>query len=226
VQTKLSGYHAQGGNIIMEKIIKVGQMPGRIVEVAVEVGSTVGQVLEIAGLDATGYQIKMDGVNATLETTITETSSLVLLAKLVKGNTDTIVKIGVMPGRVQEVAVSTETTYAELFTIAEVNPDGYEVKADGVKITDFSQVVGTASLVLLAKQVKGNSTHTVKIGVMPGRVQEFVVESYTPFSELFALADVDPSGYEVKADGVKVTDFNEQIGSTALVLLAKQVKGN
>jgi hypothetical protein len=206
--------------------VKVGVMPGRVQEFAVEGTTTFRELFAIAEVNPEGYEVKADGVKVTDFETQVGATQLVLLAKQVKGNVDVTVKVGVMPGRVQEFAVSSETTFSELFTIADVNPDGYEVKADGVKITDFSQAVGTASLVLLAKQVKGNADGVVKIGVMPGRVQEFAVSNETTFNELFALADVNPSGYEVKADGVKVTDFDAQIGSTALVLLAKQVKGN
>jgi hypothetical protein len=100
------------------------------------------------------------------------------------------VKIGVMPGRVQEFAIESTTTFNELFAIADVNPDGYEVKADGVKVTDFTAQVGATQLVLLAKQVKGNADVTIKVGVMPGRVHEFAVSSETTFAELFVIADV------------------------------------
>jgi hypothetical protein len=206
--------------------VKIGVMPGRVQEFAIESTTTFNELFAIADVNPDGYEVKADGVKVTDFTAQVGATQLVLLAKQVKGNVDVTIKVGVMPGRVNEFAVSSETTFAELFVIADVNPQGYEVKADGVKITDYSQPVGTASLVLLAKQVKGNADSVVKIGVMPGRVQEFAVSNETTFNELFALADVDPSGYEVKADGVKVTDFNAQIGSTALVLLAKQVKGN
>jgi len=70
----------------MEKIVKVGKMPGRITEVVVETGSTVAEVLELAGLDSTGFEIKVDGAVAELSTSITDATSLVLLAQRVKGN--------------------------------------------------------------------------------------------------------------------------------------------
>lgn len=214
---------AQGGNIIMEKIIKVGQMPGRIVEVAVEVGSTVGQVLEIAGLDATGYQIKMDGATVTTESNVTESTQLILLAKLVKGNST--VKIGVMPGRVSEFAVDSTTTYNELFTLAEVNPDGYEVKADGVKVTDFNTQIGSVSLVLLAKQIKGNTERLIKIGQMPGRISEIAIDSEATIGQAVELAELSADGYQIKADGNAVT-LDDKVGNYNLILLAKMVKGN
>lgn len=67
---------------------------------------------------------------------------------------------------------------------------------------------------------------TIKVGQMPGRITEFAVDSTQTFAEVIALAGLDSTGYEVKADGRKITDLNEQVGSTNLVLLAKQVKGN
>jgi hypothetical protein len=209
--------------------VKVGVMPGRVQEFAVEGTTTFRELFAIAEVNPEGYEVKADGVKVTDFETQVGTTQLVLLAKLVKGNVDVTVKIGVMPGRVQEFAVSTETTYnAELFArLQKYNPDGYEVKSGWRENHRLlTQAIGTVALVLLAKLVKGNADSVVKIGVMPGRVQEFAVSNETTFNELFALAEVDPSGYEVKADGVKVTDFDAQIGSTALVLLAKQVKGN
>jgi hypothetical protein len=204
--------------------VKIGVMPGRVQEFVVEESTTFAELFTLADVNPQGYEVKADGVKVTDYSQSVGTTQLVLLAKQVKGNADVVVKIGVMPGRVQEFAVSTETTYNELFTLADVNPDGYEVKADGSKVTDFNSAIGSTSLVLLAKQVKGNGL--VKVGVMPGRVNEFSVEESTTYNELFTLADVNPEGYEVKADGVKVTDFNTQVGSVQLVLLAKQVKGN
>jgi hypothetical protein len=199
--------------------VKVGVMPGRVQEFAVEGTTTFRELFAIAEVNPEGYEVKADGVKVVDFETQVGTTQLVLLAKLVKGNVDVTVKIGVMPGRVQEFAVSTETTYNELFALAEVSPEGYEVKADGVKITDFNAQIGTVALVLLAKLVKGNADSVVKIGVMPGRVQEFAVSTETTFNELFAIAEVNPSGYEVKADGVKVTDFDAQIGSSVALVL-------
>lgn len=136
------------------------------------------------------------------------------------------IRVGVMPGRINEFVVEDSTTIAELLTLAELDPSGYEVKVDGTKFTDLNRPVGTANLVLLAKLVKGNVERTVRVGVMPGRINEFVVDDTTSIGELLALAELDPSGFDVKVDGTKVTDFSRTVGSANLVLLAKQVKGN
>lgn len=136
------------------------------------------------------------------------------------------IRVGVMPGRINEFVVDDSTTIAELLTLAELDPSGYEVKVDGTKYTDLNRPVGTANLVLLAKLVKGNAERTVRVGVMPGRINEYVVDDSTSIGELLTLAELDPSGYEVKVDGTKYTDLSRPVGTANLVLLAKLVKGN
>ena len=69
----------------MEKILRVGKMPGRITEVVVNTGTTIADVLEVAGLDAQGYSIKVDGQESSLNATVTEETNLVILAAQVKG---------------------------------------------------------------------------------------------------------------------------------------------
>ena len=69
----------------MEKVLRVGKMPGRITEVVVNTGTTIADVLEVAGLDAQGYSIKVDGQASSLDTKVTESTNLVILAQEVKG---------------------------------------------------------------------------------------------------------------------------------------------
>lgn len=212
----------------MTKTVRVGIMPGRISEYAVEVGQSIADVLILAELSTNGYEVKVDGNKVTdlQSTTVTEGTNLILLAKQVKGNMSKTVRVGVMPGRINEFAVEVGQSIADVIALAELSADGYEVKIDGEKVTDLVNTLVTAStnLILLAKQVKGNGT--VRIGVMPGRINEYALETTVTFAEALAIAELDASGYEVKADGNKITDMNAQIGSTALILLAKQVKGN
>ena len=69
----------------MEKVLRVGKMPGRITEVVVNTGATIADVLEVAGLDAQGYSIKVDGQASSLDAKVTESTNLVILAQEVKG---------------------------------------------------------------------------------------------------------------------------------------------
>jgi len=69
----------------MERIVKVGQMPGRITEVVCQDTTTISEVLSLAGFDPTGYEVKVDSTTITdLNVTVGD-ASLVILVKQVKG---------------------------------------------------------------------------------------------------------------------------------------------
>ena len=66
--------------------IKVGKVPGTIQEVVVEQGTSVLDILNIAGItDTEGYEVRVAGNTATLETVLEHDTS-VLLMKQIKGN--------------------------------------------------------------------------------------------------------------------------------------------
>lgn len=141
----------------MEKTIRVGMMPGRINEYAVAEGTKVSEVLELAELNPSGYDVKIDGELADLSTAVVgANTSLILLAKQVKGNVDKTVRVGMMPGRISEYAVTVGTTVEEVLELAELDPSGYDVKMDGEKVDLSAKVTDNTSLILLARQVKGN----------------------------------------------------------------------
>ena len=66
----------------------------------------------------------------------------------------------------------------------------------------------------------------IKVGVFPGKVDEFVVEDGTTVREALELGGITVGDeQEVKVDGV-VTDYNSEIPSTAsMVLVTKRIKG-
>lgn len=138
-------------------------------------------------------------------------------------NTNTI-KIGVMPGKIEEYALSTTTTVAEALASANLSAEGYEVKADGNTVTNLDGVIGSANVLLLTKKVKGNNT--VKIGVMPGKIDEYALPTETTVAQALENANLSAEGFEVKADGNTVTDLGQAIGSANVILLTKKVKGN
>ena len=65
--------------------VRVGYFPGRINEFSVPVGSTVADVLEMAQLNASGYEIKIDGNVGALDSVVSEDTQVILLAEMVKG---------------------------------------------------------------------------------------------------------------------------------------------
>ena len=66
----------------------------------------------------------------------------------------------------------------------------------------------------------------IKVGVFPGKVEEFVVENGTTVREALELARISVGAeQEVKVDGV-ATDYNSEIPSEAsMVLVTKRIKG-
>ena len=139
----------------MERTIRVGVMPGRINEFVVEEGTTLAKLLEGAGLDPSGYDVKLDGEKAeNFDAPVT--ANLVLLAKQVKGNANGLVRIGVMPGRINEFVVEEGSTVGDALSLAGLDASGYEVKVDGER-KDLDFVIDEdTNLILLAKLVKGN----------------------------------------------------------------------
>lgn len=69
-------------------------------------------------------------------------------------------------------------------------------------------------------------TNTIKIGVLPGRIQEVAVEPTTTIADVIAIADLSAEGFEVKVDGTAVTDLTAAAYGSNLILLAKKIKGN
>lgn len=208
--------------------IKIGVMPGRIETYAFEGTTTFAQALETAGLNADGFEVKADGnVVTDLNSAIPSGADTILLSKKVKGNALTV-KVGVMPGRIDSYGFEDGTTYAQALETAGLSADGFEVKQDGNVVNDLDTAIPSgADTILLSKKVKGNSGFSVKIGVMPGRIDAYGLEDGTTYAQAFGTAGLDPEGFEVKADGVVVTDFNTSISSTTdTILLSKKVKGN
>lgn len=208
----------------MTKTIKVGQMPGILSEVIVPVGYTVSQVLEVANLNATGLEIKVDGAVVTSDYAVNESTNTILLVKKVKGNAGTL-KIGQMPGILQEVAYETGQTVATTLEVAGLNAAGLEVKIDGAVVTDLTKSVDGANTILLVKKVKGNAG-TLKIGQMPGILQEVAYETGQTLASVIEVANLNATGLEVKVDGEVVTDFTKSVDGANTILLVKKVKGN
>lgn len=205
-------------------MVKVGIMPGRLVEVALEEGSTVQDALNFAELTFDGQEIKIDGTVSELNTVVPSGASHILLSKKVKGNSS-IVKVGIMPGRLQEVGVDAGTTVAQALEFAELTYDGQEIKIDGVVASLETVIPSGASHVLLSKKVKGNQD-IVKVGIMPGRLQEVALESGTTVEQALSIAELTYDGQEIKIDGTVASLDTVIPAGASHVLLSKKVKGN
>ncbi len=135
-----------------------------------------------------------------------------------------ILKVGVMPGRIQEVAVDDTVTVSQALSLANLTTEGFEVKLDGNTVTDLTTSVAGANVLLLTKKVKGNASGIIKVGVMPGRIQEVAYDGQT-VAQILDIAGLSTDGFEVKLDGATVTDLAAPVSGNVL-LLTKKVKGN
>lgn len=211
--------------------IKVGVVPGAINEFVMEEGATVGQALELAGLTATGYDVRMDGVSVQLDATILSTSKVIVLVKQIKGNMEggdnmLTVKVGVVPGAINEYVMEDGSTIKEALQLAGLDSAGYDVRIDGVSFTNMDAIIpANSKVIVLVKQIKGNAP-MVKVGVVPGAINEYALESGATVAQALELAGLTATGYDVRMDGNTVT-LDTVIPETAkVIVLVKQIKGN
>ena len=130
------------------------------------------------------------------------------------------VKVGVMPGKLEEVVVESGTKVKEIFALANIDITGYETRLDGV-VVDADKPVFNGALLVAMKKIKGNAT--LKVGVMPGKLTEIAVLDGTNAKDAFALAEIDTSGYELRLDGV-VIDEDTDVSRGSLLIAAKRIK--
>ena len=133
--------------------IKVGVMPGKLVEVVAEEGTKVKEIFALAEIDIEGYELRLDGEKVK-ESDEVQSGNLLVAMKKIKGNSSTL-KVGVMPGKLTEIAIQPETTAFEAFDIAEIDVTGYELRLDGEKI-DGDCTVNGGNLLVAMKKIKGN----------------------------------------------------------------------
>ena len=134
--------------------IKVGVMPGKLVEVVAEEGTKVKEIFALAEINIEGYELRLDGEKVK-EYDEVHSGNLLVAMKKIKGNSSTL-KVGVMPGKLTEIAIQPETTAFEAFDIAEIDVTGYELRLDGEKI-DGDCVVNGGNLLVAMKKIKGNN---------------------------------------------------------------------
>ena len=133
--------------------IKVGVMPGKLVEVVTEEGTKVKEIFALAEINTEGYELRLDGEKVK-EYDEVQSGNLLVAMKKIKGNSSTL-KVGVMPGKLTEIAIQPETTAFEAFDIAEIDVTGYELRLDGEKI-DGDCTVNDGKLLVAMKKIKGN----------------------------------------------------------------------
>ena len=66
---------------------------------------------------------------------------------------------------------------------------------------------------------------TLKVGIMPGKLTEIVIQEETTAFEAFDIAEIDVTGYELRLDGEKI-DGDCVVNGGSLLIGMKRIKGN
>ena len=66
---------------------------------------------------------------------------------------------------------------------------------------------------------------TLKVGIMPGKLTEIVIQEGTTAFEAFDIAELDVTGYELRLDGEKI-DGDCTVNEGSLLIGMKRIKGN
>jgi len=138
-----------------------------------------------------------------------------------------IVKIGKMPGTLQDLALNDNATVADALSQAGISSTtGFEIRMNGSVVTPETAVANNAIILLVAK-IKGNCAITVKVGKMPGTLQTLAVEAGTTVAEILTMAGFTSiAGFEVRLSGAVVSGSSLVTEDNAIILLVAKIKGN
>lgn len=134
--------------------IKVGMMPGRLVEVVTNEGATAREIFEIADVELSNHEIRLDGEKIDLDRTI-HNGNLLVAMKMIKGNMPSI-KVGMMPGRLEVVEYTEGESAYEIFERANIGVSNHEVRLDGEKVA-LDTRISNGNLLVAMKMIKGNA---------------------------------------------------------------------
>ena len=134
--------------------IKVGMMPGKLIEVVTNEGATAREIFETAGVELSNHEIRLDGEKIDLDRTI-HNGNLLVAMKMIKGNMPSI-KVGMMPGKLEVIEYTEGETAYEIFERANIGLSNHEVRLDGEKIA-LDTKVNNGNLLVAMKMIKGNA---------------------------------------------------------------------
>lgn len=138
----------------MAKTVYVGKLPGKMTPVAIEQGTTVGGAIREAGLDAAGFEVRVNDEKVDDLTRQAEHSDSIYLTQKIKGNQITV-NVGALPGRMVPVAIDEGASVADALRLAELSATGYELRVNDVT-ADLDTRLSDRDSVYLTQKIKGN----------------------------------------------------------------------
>lgn len=134
-------------------VVKAGKLPGVLTDVALGGNATVADALSQAGLDATGFEVRVNGESASGDRRLSD-GDTVLLTRQIKGN-QVLVKVGKLPGVLSDIALNDGATVETALSTANLDATGFEVRVNGESATGSTRIAD-GDTVLLTRQIKGN----------------------------------------------------------------------
>lgn len=161
--------------------IRIGRMPGRIVEQELPSRSTVASALVAASLDAAGYEIRVQGAPATPATILNE-GDLILLVKKIKGNSPdgyVTVRVGEGP-KAAELVLADNAVVAEALAMAGVAPvEGQRIFQDG-RLAELEDTVRDGAVITVGPAI---AAVPIMPGVSVAEAHAFIGGRFTPEPE-------------------------------------------
>ena len=133
------------------------------------------------------------------------------------------IKAGMMPGKFVEIVTNEGATARDIFETAGAELSNHEIRLDGEKI-DLDRTIHNGNLLVAMKMIKGNMP-SIKVGMMPGRLEIVEYTEGESAYEIFERANIGVSNHEVRLDGEKIA-LDTKVNNGNLLVAMKMIKGN
>lgn len=191
--------------------VKVGRMPGRVQEVELQEGATIADALRVAGLDASGNEMRLNGMVTDDFNRPVNDGGIVLLSPRIKGNNNVVKFQGadymLQTFKVRELLQVAEMTLPPTMVVAQVNPETGEVLQ---RLDINGYVTGGCEYTLVAKPNLEVSQDTEEVeGEIHVEIKTNVTDAnrgmWSSETKCTGLVPVDSPGITFYTNGLKVT---------------------
>jgi len=137
--------------------VKMAKLPGESKEYLFEDGTTLAKALATAGLDSTGYQVRVSGtlVEGAFDELEVEDGDSVMLVKPIKGAQDYIeVKIAKLPGELKAFCLNGDRKVRTLIATAGLTLGTCKIRINGLE-GDIDDELEDGDTVVLVSNIKG-----------------------------------------------------------------------
>ncbi|MCP3685216.1 MAG: hypothetical protein GY861_21335 [bacterium] len=217
------------GDVVICKVAKLG---GTVNQVAMAQGSMVRDALSAAGISdaGSGFKIKVNDVDASLDTKLTSDASIVLIPRIRGGNGDVVVmRVAKLGGTVSEVAVATGSRVRDALSAAGISEagSGFKIKVNDSDASLDTVLSSDGSIVLIPRIRGGNGDVVVaKVAKLGGTVSEVAVATGSLVRNALTAAGISDagSGFKIKVNDVDAS-MDTALTSDCSIVLIPRIRG-